>query len=577
MLAEFWQKVREMISRLFKGKTIETALNIKPVVSNEMVDAIELWGQMYSGNSPWCREPIKGHPVKIVSMNLAASICSEKARTALIEFKSEITEPLEEIKTDDLNRENPVVAENVEKLKDSSKLSRAEYLNEQFQKKLIKKLRPQLEYGIAKGSLVIKPYVIIDKIKKTDGSEMQKPRMEFEFIQADRFFPISFNGDGDITEAVFVEQKFTNNCKYTRLEHHKIENCKLTITNRAYCNKQNTSNVSELGEEIPLTSISGWSNIQPTVVINYADKLGFGYFKMPTANNIDTHSPLGVSGFSRATKLIREADLQFSRMLWEFEGGTMAIDIDRDALKLYEDSTDPNYTGMSMLQERLYRKLDIGREDTYEVFAPSLRDQAYINGLNNILMRIEDVCEVSRGTIADVSVEARTATELKILRQRSYSSNDDIQKALEKALRDVVYAMDMYCTLYNIVGDAADVENHPETVGQYEISFNWDDSIITDKDSELEKRLLLVNAGISGKVETRMWYFGETEQQAKEALEAIKEEQPEEEPTEDSDDDMKMGVQSFGVKDSQRKMDKPQVDDDITQESQKKLVKPKKD
>ena len=34
----------------------------------------------------------------------------------------------------------------------------------------------------------------------------------------------------------------------------------------------------------------------------------------------------------------------------------------------------------------------------------------------------------------------------------------------------------------------------------------------------MNKRLALVNAGISNKVEFRMWYFGETEQQAIQAL-----------------------------------------------------------
>lgn len=58
---------------------------------------------------------------------------------------------------------------------------------------------------------------------------------------------------------------------------------------------------------------------------------------MPEANTIEAHSPLGVSGYSRAVKLIKEADLQYSRMLWEFQGGELAIDIDRDALNTVED------------------------------------------------------------------------------------------------------------------------------------------------------------------------------------------------------------------------------------------------
>ena len=54
--------------------------------------------------------------------------------------------------------------------------------------------------------------------------------------------------------------------------------------------------------------------------------------------------------------------------------------------------------------------------------------------------------------------------------------------------------------------------------GQWDISFEWDDSILTDVDEELNKRINLMSQGIMSKLELRMWYFGETERQAQEAL-----------------------------------------------------------
>ena len=122
-------------------------------------------------------------------------------------------------------------------------------------------------------------------------------------------------------------------------------------------------------------------------------------------------------------------------------------------------------------------------------------------------MRIEDVTGLSRGTISDASAEARTATELKILRQRSYSSNAELQKSLETALKDVIYIMNVYCDLYEIT---------PE--GEYNASFEWDDSILVDVEAELGKRITLMQNGLSSKLENRMWYFGETEEQARDAL-----------------------------------------------------------
>ena len=128
-------------------------------------------------------------------------------------------------------------------------------------------------------------------------------------------------------------------------------------------------------------------------------------------------------------------------------------------------------------------------------------------------MRIEDVCAVSRGTISDATVEARTATEIKILKQRTYSDNLDNQMALQDSLDEVIYIMDVYCDLYNIT---------PK--GEYNTSYEWDDSLLVDIDSELGKRITLQQNGLASKLENRMWYFGETEAQAKEALIKIEDE-----------------------------------------------------
>ena len=233
---------------------------------------------------------------------------------------------------------------------------------------------------------------------------------------------------------------------------------------------------------------------------------------MPEANTIDPYSPLGVSGFSRAVNLIKQADLQYSRLMWEFEGGELAIDVDRDALTELTDLNGKTHTVNPQLQARLFRPIDLGESDTYQVFAPAFRDSSLIAGLNTILMRIEDVCGLSRGTLTDAATEARTATELKILKQRNYATNADIQTALEDALRDVVYIMDTYCILYELTKD-----------GEYDVSFEWDDSILVDVDEELGKRLNLMQNGLASKVETRMWYYGETERQAIEALQKIRE------------------------------------------------------
>lgn len=535
MFSSIWSKLKELLRKMIGVNTIQKTLHIEPIISSKMANAIELWSLMYEDNSPWLQEPTLADPVKVTSLGLPAFIASEKARMATIEMKSEITTPTESVTEANPNYEPPAVDEDgnlqisnepefITKEVILGDTARAEFLNTQYTK-VKNKIRNQLEYGIAKGGLVIKPYIVISDIttdgentNNTENNIRQDVDIEFDYIHADNFFPIAFDGSGKITEAAFVQVKTDKSTVYTRLEYHKLQNNMVTVTNLAFKKENRTQPSttdfdSDLGEQINLTEVPEWADLQPVTQIGNVDRLLFAYFKMPEANTIEAHSPLGVSGYSRAVKLIKEADLQYSRMLWEFQGGELAIDIDRDALNTVEDEEKNTYEIPNMLQARLMRKIDFGNSETYQVFNPPYRDASLINGLNNILMRIEDVCALSRGTLSDVAAEARTATELKILKQRSYSANAEIQKALEDALKDLVYVMDIYCTLYEVTAP-----------GEYDISFEWDDSILVDVETELGKRITLMQNGLASKLETRMWYFGETERQAREALNNISQE-----------------------------------------------------
>lgn len=532
------EKIKGIVNKMIGKQDIEEVLRVRPVISGEMVNAIELWSAMYEGKAPWLKSPTRDDPSAIKSLGLPQLIASEKARTALIEFESEITTPILDSEPATPNYINPnnvgtdgqlepqVATPLVTKDIPKGNTERAAYLNKQYAK-LKDVLRIQLEYGIAKGGLVVKPYVIKHSNKtlhqETDimtGERSQDEskdgyEIEFDYIQANEFYPLAFDSSGKMTEAAFIQRKIDKDIIYSRLEYHKLEDNTVTVINKAFKANSRSMKADYLGEEIPLGEVPEWSLLAAETKIAGVNRLLFAYFKMPEANTIDTHSPLGVSGFDKVKGLIAEADRQYSRLLWEFEGGELAIDIDRQALRFLDDPDNPDggHSVMSTLQQRLYRKVDLNDEKTYEVFSPTLRDQSLINGLNCILMRIEDGAGISRGTLSDVISEAKTATELRMLRIRSYETNAHIQKATEKMLRDAIYVMNVYCDLYKIT---------PE--GEYEVSFEWDDSILSDSDTELTKRMILIQNGLAGKVETRMWYFGETERQAREALIKIQQE-----------------------------------------------------
>lgn len=412
--------IRQVMNKLLNKGTIQNELKVDIAVTDRMANNIDLWIKLYENRAPWLSKTVK-------SANLSASIASEIARLVTIEFESEIVNN--------------------------------DYLNEQYQT-VIKNIRRYTEYACAKGGLVFKPYI--------NGSNI-----EVDYVQADGFYPTAYNSRGEITGAVFVETKVEGEYRYTRLEYHNLTSEGYKITNTAFMSRtaQLISDIEDLGKQVPLSAVDDWAGLEPEVTITNVDKPLFCYFKMPGANTIEPSSPLGVSVFSRAIGLIREADKQYSRILWEYEGSELAIDADVD---LFTKDRNGNSI-MPEGKERLYRKLDMQDNNSkWNVFSPAIRDSNLFNGFNQLLRRIEFNCGLAYGTISDVQDVDKTATEIKASKQRSYSTVKDIQNSLQDTLEHLAYVMNVWAVIAGL-SDNSD----------YEMSFNWDDSIIIDKDADL--------------------------------------------------------------------------------------------
>jgi len=461
-----FEKILNWFRRIFMidSTNVNERLGVEVSLSSEMIDALTLWVEMYENSAGWLTGNVK-------SLNIPAAIASEIARTVTIEMKVELGES-----------------------------ERAKYLSEQLEP-LMDKIRDATEYGCAKGGLVLKPFVNGDNV-------------DIDIVHADHFFPVDFNTSGEITAAIFVDQRQRGRFWFTRLEHHDSnyqenpgsgEKPKYKVVNRCFKSEARDT----LGQPCLLEEVPEWSDIEPEGFIEGVDFPMYAYFRYPMANNIDSGSPLGVSCYSRATDLIKEADLQWSRFLWEMESGERALYVDALAFGKDEDGNPllPN--------RRLYRALETGsmEGDFFEDWTPTLREAELIKGLEDILRKVEFNCGLAFGTLTEAQAVDKTATEIKMSKQRSAATISDTQKALQKAMERLLEAMDAWA---DIEGLAPEGELHP--------NFTFDDSIVVDKESQKAQDLLDVNAGIMSKVEYRMRNFGEDLKTAEEKVaEATKE------------------------------------------------------
>ena len=459
MFQRFITWIRGVLSKMFHINDAKRTLGAEIAVSSPMQSALDLWMKMFMDHAPWLDDTTK-------SLGLPAAIAGEFARLVLVEFDSQITGS-----------------------------ARADWLNEEY-KELRQQLRNAVELACAGGGVVFKPY--------PDGEHLA-----LDCVPAWRFFPTAFNNRGEVTGAVFVERVTKGETFYTRLEHHIQDRSGYTIRNLVFRSFTDDA----LGTQCGLDAVAEWEQLEPELIIRYKDGTApegmlFSYFKLPFANTVDLESPLGVAVFARSVELIREADVQYSRILWEYEGSELAVDASVGALK--RTGPDGKPVKLPARQNRLFRELAIDAGsggDLYKVFSPEIRDTALFNGLDKLLKRIEFNCSLAYGTLSDPQSVEKTAEEIRSSKQRSYAAVCDMQTALQAALEHLVWCMDFYATLYKLA-----------PAGDWEVSFTFGDGVMEDTDKEFQRRKQLVDAGYLKPEKLLAWYFGISEEEAAEMV-----------------------------------------------------------
>ena len=461
IVGDIIRKIGKVVKRMFSKKaTIETAFDTNIAVSGKMENAINLWAEMYENRPPWlCDNAEEG---KVETLGVPASIASEIARLVTMEMEVKVTG-------------SPM----------------AEYLNKQLEGCIVRS-RQYTEFACAKGGIALKPYVIPDEGK-----------IGISIVQAEDFYPTKFDSNGDITGAIFPDQKIIGNKKYTRMERHELDGMTYTIENKVFvteASEVDDSNDSILGKEVELADVHGWESVDPYVVIEDMEKPLFAYFKMPMANSVELRSPLGVSVYAKAASsgVLKNIDKQWSNILWEYDATQASVFGDEE---VFQQDNNGNLT-LEGRDKRLFRTFD-GLEEKLKEYAPNIRDTSLFNGLDKMLKQAEFQCSLAYGTISDPANTDKTATEVKQSKQRSFSLVCDIQKSFQTAHENLIHAMYELALLYELSPD-----------GEYETMFDFDDSIVVDRDVEFSRLMQMVAANMIRPEVVTAWYFGVSDDEA---------------------------------------------------------------
>lgn len=364
---------------------------------------------------------------------------------------------------------------------------RSEWLNNCLQD-VWKKNKTVVSQTLGKGGKVLVPYV-------RDG-------MAFvDIIDQSRMAITAMRGDEIIGATLLADIGSVNGKVFYRFADYSLQGTVHTIRHRA---------TNDVGGEVELSIIPEWAELQPEIVVNGAEHILFAYLRCPQDSREDRQL-MGVPVTYGADEIIR--DLY-----------TCLADIRREySLKKPFVGADDRLFGKNeqLPASGLFKRLQgtgLKGDSFWQVFDPAIRDSSYLARFQQLCGLLESAVGVSPGILTEPRTAAATATEIKSANAATFAMVDAIRENVEKAFRQLAYALDVMAEAYGATPAGA--------MGDWQLIFDWDMSMAESSTETFNQLSELESRGMILPERLVSWTTGMSMEDAKKEVAAAKALQP---------------------------------------------------
>lgn len=354
------------------------------------------------------------------------------------------------------------------------------------------------ELKSALGTVAYVPRVIGQEISESgDIVPGNASGIVLDYVTIEHIYPLSWQ-NGYISECAFSSEVTRGGKDYLYLQiHRRGDNGNYVIENRIY-----RYDNEQLADE-QLVNVKGFENIPP-VVHTGSDKRQFVIDRPNIANNVNYLLPTGIAIYANAIDVLQGVDIAYDSYVNEFKLGKKRIMVKPSAAQ-YLDGTpafDPDDVVFYVMPE-----------DTEDgaVVTPidmTLRTAEHNTGIQDQLNILSSKCGFGETYYRFDGGSVATATQVISENSTMFRTIKKMEIVLEQALVEL-------CRILLRLGNTAMNAGLNEDV---EISIDFDDSIIEDKQSEFSRDMQMLSAGIMNDWEFRAKYMNEDEATAKAAL-----------------------------------------------------------
>ena len=503
------RRVRERVKNWMQRTVADTGMSREfkdifelggvPAFNQFYYYGIFIWKYLYKGfYSPWHRviAPTIGNPRAcrdMERMNMAKAICAELAGLVWSE-QCEV-----HVSTD----------------------TEAQELDEYVHDVLVKngfwtKMQEHVEQAMALGGGAIKTWY--EERRDSTGEVIpESGRIRLGFAMADQFVPTAWD-NAQVSDCVFISREARDGYYYTRLEWHKWDGLTYWITNEVFRTEDGKKTGVEesqdiLGFRYPLNIVYPFLNEQ-TELHGLTTSL-FAYYRTAIANNIDDNSPLGVSVYANALSTLRALDICYDSFIREFQLGKKRIIVPAQCISMVTDPVTGEIRRFFNENDEAYEALAMDDPAALKIMDNSveLRVEEHEAAINAFLSTLCLQVGFSTGTFTfDRANGLKTATEVISENSKTYKTIKAQQTQLKYAIAKTVDAIIELSIQYDLTWNGKRIADLAS--GGWETKIVFDDSILQDRQTNINEGILLVSNGTLSKRRFMIDYLGMTEQEA---------------------------------------------------------------
>lgn len=356
------------------------------------------------------------------------------------------------------------------------------------------KINEMQELKAALGTAAYVPRVVGQEMSETLIGTADS--VAVDFVTAENIFPLSWK-NGIIEECAFSSIFTRGKTDYVYLLIFKKENGEYISENRIYSFANGTLT------ELAMSEVAGFEHIPSVVQFGSGDR-PFVIDKLNIANNINYTLPLGISVYANAIDVLMGVDIAYDSYVNEFLLGKKRIMVAPSASQ-YMDG-EPVFDAADVVFYALPEEMGDG--NFIKEIDMSLRTAEHNTGIQDQLNMLSSKCGFGETYYRFNGGGVATATQVISENSTMFRTIKKHEIILEDALKEL-------CRILLRLGNSAMNARLNEEV---EISIDFDDSIIEDKQSDFNRDMQLLNAGIMNDWEFRAKWMNEDEATAKAAL-----------------------------------------------------------